>query len=130
MYNKEETPGQRIRRLREAAGLSPDELAEKTGPNGPSADTIARIEAGLARPFGPFLSALAQALGVTADYILSGRSDPQDEIAQFAERHFVEPERRQGFMAYAREASFRHKNLTQEELRIFKREFDRRHGIR
>ena len=129
MYNKEETPGQRIRRLREAAGLSPDELAEKTGPDGPSAYTIARIEAGRVRPFGPFLSAIAQALGVTEDYILSGRCEPQDEIAQFAERHFVAAELRRDFVAYARDASFRHKNLTQEELRIFKREFDLRRGI-
>lgn len=124
MY-QEEKPGQRIRRLREAAELSPDGLAEKAGPEGPSADTIARIEAGLVRPFGPFLSAIARVLGVTEDYILSGRVEPQDEITQFAARNFVEPKRQQEFVAYARDASFRHKNLTQEELRIFKREFDR-----
>lgn len=130
MYNREETPGQRIRRLREAAGLSPDELAEKTGPDGPSAYTIAMIESGRVRPFGPFLSALAQFLGVTEDYILSGRSEPQDAIAQFAERHFVEAEHRQAFVAYAREASFRQRNLNQEELLTLKREFERGRGIR
>ena len=130
MYNREETPGQRIRWLREAAGLSPDELAEKTGPEGPSAYTIARIEAGVVRPFGPFLSAIAQALGVTEDYILSGRHEPQDAIAQFAERHFVAAEVRQEFVAYAREASFRQRNLNQEELLTLKREFDRRRDIR
>ena len=124
MYQREK-PGQRIRRLREAAGLSPDELAEKTGPEGVSADTIARIESGLVRPFGLFLSAIAQALVVTEDYILSGRCESQDEISQFAAHNFVEPKRQQEFVAYARDASFRHKNLTQEELRILKREFDR-----
>ena len=130
MYNKEETPGQRIRRLREAAGLSPDELAEKAGTDVLSANTIARIEAGRVRPFGPFLSALAQALGVTEDYILSGRHEPQDAIAQFAERHFVEAEHRQAFVAYAREASFRQRNLNQEELIALKEVFDRGRGIR
>lgn len=124
MY-QEEKLGQRIRRLREAAGLSPDELAEKTGPEGPSAYTIAGIEAGTVRPFGPFLSAIARVLGVTEDYILSGRAEPQDEITQFAARNFVEPERRQRFVSYAREASFRYKNLTPEELHSLKWEFDR-----
>lgn len=131
MYNKEETPGQRIRRLREAAGLSPDELAEKTAPDGPSADTIARIEAGRVRPsFGPFLSAIAQALGVTEDYIMSGRFEPQDEIVQFAERNFVAAELRREFVDYAREASFRQRNLNQEELIALKEVFDRGRGIR
>lgn len=130
MYNKEETPGQRIRRLREAAGLSPDELAEKTGPDGPSAYTIAGIEAGVVRPFGPFLSALAQALGVTEDYIMSGRFEPQDEIVQFAERNFVAAELRREFVDYAREASFRQRNLNQEELIALKEVFDRGRGIR
>ena len=124
MY-QEEKLGQRIRQLREAAGLSLDELAEMTGPEGPSAYTIARIEAGLVRPFGLFLSAIAQVFGVTEDYILSGRAEPQDEITQFAARNFVKPERRQKFVAYARDASFRHKNLTQEELHSLKWEFDR-----
>lgn len=124
MYQREK-PGERIRQLREAAGLSLDGLAEKTGPEGPSADTLARIEAGLVRPFGPFLSAIAQALGVTEDYIMSGRCEHQDEITQFAARNFAEPERRREFVAYARDTSFRHKNLTPEELRILKREFDR-----
>ena len=129
MYNKEENPGQRIRRLREAAGLSPDELAEKTGPEGPSAHTIARIEAGVVRPFSPFLSTIARALDVTEAYIMSGRSEPQDAIAQFAERHFVSAELRQEFVAYARGVSFRQRNLNQEELFTLKREFDRRRGI-
>ena len=131
MYNREETPGQRIRRLREEAGLSLGELAEMMGPDGPSANTIAGIEAGRVRPsFAPFLSELAQALGVTEAYILSGRFEPQDEIAQFAEHHFVEAEHRQEFVAYAREASHRHKNLNQEELIALKEVFDRGSGIR
>lgn len=126
MFNKEETPGQRIRRLREAAGLSPDELAEKTGL---SENTIARIEAGVSRPFGPYLSAIAQALVATEGYIQSGRLEPQDEIAQFAEHHFVGAKLRREFVAYARDVSFRHRNLNQEELIALKEEFDRRRGI-
>ena len=56
------------------------------------------------------------------DYIESGR-DPQDEIDRFAESQFPEPNLRQKFVDYARSASFRFKNLTQEELQFLKEEF-------
>ena len=117
--------GQRIRQLREAAGLSPDELAEKAGPEGPSAYTIAMIEAGRARPFGPFLAAIAKALSVTTSYILSGRNEPEDEAVRFAnsDPDLVGLGLQRKFVAYAKDTSFRHKNLTPEELRILKREF-------
>ena len=121
-----QAPGMRIRRLREDMGLSPDELSERTGPEGPSADTIARIEAGMVRPFGPFLQYIADALNVTASFIMSGRSEPQDEIISFAEREFTEINEQRDFVAYAKEASFRNRNLTQEELRVLKREYLRR----
>ena len=127
MY-RDKGPGQRIRRLRESAGLSPDELAEKTGTDGPSADTIARIEAGMVRPFGLFLATIAEVLLVTPDFILSGRDEPEDEIVSFARREFQDTGLRQDFVNYVRQASFRNRNLTTEELRVFKREFlrDRR----
>ena len=117
------TPGQRIRKLRQAAGLSPDELAEKTGPDGPSANTIARIEADLVRPFGPFLQSIADALAVSTGFILSGRNEPNDEICHFAECQFPDPKDREGFVVYAKDTSFRHKDLNAEELRILKAEF-------
>ena len=119
--------GQRIRQLREAAGLSPDELAEKAGPEGPSAYTIAMIEAGRARPFMPFLEAIAKALSVTTAYILSGHNEPEDEIVSFAnsDPDLIDPALRREFVAYAKGVSFRNKNLTSEELRVLKQEFRR-----
>ncbi len=113
-----ETVGQRIQRLREALNLSQEELAEKVDL---SVNSLARIEAGAIRPL-QFLGNIADALGVTKDYIESGR-DPQDEIDRFAESQFPEPNLRQKFVDYARSASFRFKNLTQEELQFLKEEF-------
>ena len=123
-----DTPGMRIRRLREAMEISPDELSDLTGSDGPSADTIARIEAGLVRPFGLFLQYIAEALDVTANYILSGRADPEDEIATFAELEFLGAEQQRGFVTFAREACFRNRNINYEELRVLKREYLRRQG--
>ena len=121
-----QTPGMRIRKLREDMGLSPDELSDRTGPEGPSADTIARIEAGIIRPFGPFLQYIADALSVTTLFIMSGRSEPKDEIISFAEREFTGVNQQKDFVAYAKEASFRNRNLTYDELRVLKREYLRR----
>ena len=92
----EETVGQRIQRLREALNLSQEELAEKVDL---SVNSLARIEAGAIRPL-QFLGNIADALGVTKDYIESGR-DPQDEIDRFAESQFPEPNLRQKFVDYA-----------------------------
>ena len=114
----EETVGQRIQRLREALNLSQEELAEKVAL---SVNSLARIESGAIRPL-QFLGNIADALGVTRDYLESGR-DPQDEIDRFAALQFPEPNLRQEFVDFARSASFRHKNMTQEELQFLKEEF-------
>jgi len=122
----QETPGMRIRKIRQSMGISPDELSEMTGPNGPSADTIARIEAGLVRPFGLFLQYIAEALNVTRLYIESGHSVPEDELVSFAQNAFSDLSEQRRFVSFARDASFRNRSLTPEELRVLKREYLRR----
>ena len=77
--------GQRIRQLREAADLSPDELAEKAGPEGPSASTIARIEAGRVIPSGIFSETIAKALNVSLEYLKTGYDKRQGPVAKLAE---------------------------------------------
>src|SRR5438128_7665435 len=73
----EEALGQRLRRLRKERGLSQRELA---GP-GVSYAYISRIEAGARRPSVKALRVLAQKLGVSADYLETGR-----EIREAEER--------------------------------------------
>ena len=81
----DESIGQRILRLREAVCLSVDGLAEKTGLEGPSASTIARIEAGRVRPFGSFLEAIAKALNVSLEYLKTGYDKRRGPVAELAE---------------------------------------------
>ena len=67
----EETIGERIKRLREAAGLSQWKLAAAAGV---PQSTLWRWETKGAAPGSTKLSALADALGVTTDYLL-GRGE-------------------------------------------------------
>ena len=70
-----ETIGQRLRRLRLDRGLSQRELA---GP-GVSYAYISRIEAGARRPSVKALRVLAEKLGVSADYLETGREIRESE---------------------------------------------------
>ena len=69
---EDETIGQRVKRLRLERGLSQRELS---GP-GVSYALISRIEGGVRKPSEKTLRHLAVKLGVTADYIESGRTVP------------------------------------------------------
>lgn len=70
--------GQRVRARRKALGLSQEQLAVKAGISYP---TLGRIErSGFASGSKlPTISALAEALGVTVDYLING--DSTDEVS-------------------------------------------------
>ena len=118
--NTEETVGQRIERLRKEFDLSLDDLADLAGV---SWNSLAGMESGAIRVFGPFLDPIAKVLCVTPEYILSGREGPQDEIAIFAASQFQDNRLREEFDAYARETSFRHRNLNHKELMFILEQF-------
>jgi transcriptional regulator with XRE-family HTH domain len=66
-----ENVGERVRKLRMAAGLSQRELA---GP-GVTYAYVSRIEAGQRRPSERALRSLAERLGTTAQYLESGSGE-------------------------------------------------------
>lgn len=71
-----ETVGARIAKLRERRGWTHAELAEKSGL---SRSYITLLEGGRYRnPGGPRIRAIATALGVSADYLLTGADQPID----------------------------------------------------
>lgn len=80
-----ETIGQRIRRLRNAVPLTQRELAEQSGV--PEA-TIKDIELKPRRPHNSTLRPLAQVLGVTAAYLLSGDDPKQTDVAHKVEEGY------------------------------------------
>ena len=63
----EETFAEKLKRLREEAGLSQAALAEKTGMN---LSTIAKIEQGLREPGWATVQKLARALGVSCEVFM------------------------------------------------------------
>jgi transcriptional regulator with XRE-family HTH domain len=65
----------RIRALRRAKGLSLQQLAAQSDI---SAGYLSEIERGLSEVSGVKLARVAEHLGVTADYLLSGRPDPSE----------------------------------------------------
>ena len=65
--------GDRIARLRKAAGMNQAELAEKIGV---STSAIGMYEQSRREPSLEKIVLLAQVLEVTADYLLTGRSVP------------------------------------------------------
>ena len=72
------TTGTLIRKVREQRGLKQAELAERAGLN-PSA--ISQFETGQREPSSENLCKLADALGVTVDYLL-GREEPKPSGSQ------------------------------------------------
>lgn len=67
--------GDRLRNLREARGMTQDDLAEKAELN---RVTIAKYETGKIEPKSQSLRKLAAALDVSTDYIISGHDDQDD----------------------------------------------------
>src|SRR2546430_15045362 len=78
-----ETVGQRLRRLRQENGLSQRELASP----GVSYAYISRIEAGARRPPVKALRQLAPKLGVSVDYLETGRdlSDRDQRVLRLSD---------------------------------------------
>lgn len=79
--------GNRLREAREQRGLSQRELAQLCNMGEVQ---IHRYEAEKTDPSSKHLRVMAEALGVTADYLLGLSSDPQ---SQASERHLTEDER-------------------------------------
>lgn len=66
--------GERIARLRQSAGMSQAELAQRINI---SSSALGMYEQGRREPPGDILIALARELGVTTDYLLTGIPDTQ-----------------------------------------------------
>jgi transcriptional regulator with XRE-family HTH domain len=86
---------ERLRYIREQAGYSQQDLADKAGV---SQHTISEIELGRRKPQGRTLRKLAQALGIEVADLLGSREYPLGEAPPSAEQqsfnHLLEDERR------------------------------------
>lgn len=71
-YTEDTSFGAMLRRLRQGAALSQQELAERLGT---TQSAIARLESGSAQPKLATLSKLAEALGEDLDIHINGRID-------------------------------------------------------
>ncbi|HWM90426.1 MAG TPA: helix-turn-helix domain-containing protein [Thermoanaerobaculia bacterium] len=69
-----ESLGNRIARLRRARGLNQRQLGDRIGTQGPQ---ISKYERGVYLPRPDLLSRLGEALGVSLDYLLTGRSSSE-----------------------------------------------------
>jgi len=69
--------GSRVRTLRDALKLTQDELARETGV---TAQNISRIEGALNVPSLDLLVKLSRALGVSADFLLTGEETPAFDV--------------------------------------------------
>ena len=70
--------GERIAQLRRSKGLSQAKLAQALGL---STSTIAMYEQGRREPSASTIITLADALGVTIDYLLTGHPSPKSSAA-------------------------------------------------
>ncbi len=77
--------GQRLKELREAAGLSQGKLAEIAGV---SRNAVSQWEAGTTQPSTKRLTAIARALDVSVDQIMASSSKTRDRIVEAATRLF------------------------------------------
>lgn len=77
--------GQRLRELREAAGLSQSKLAELTGV---TRNAVSQWEAGETQPSSRRLAKLSKALRVPIDEIMTSPAQMRDRILNAAERLF------------------------------------------
>jgi transcriptional regulator with XRE-family HTH domain len=67
-------------RLRRAKGWSQPELGKRIGCNG---GQISKLERGISAPRPDLLSRIAEALGTTADYLLTGREPGTGRDSRF-----------------------------------------------
>lgn len=79
--------GERIRQARERAGVSQNDLGQRIGVLG---QTIWRYEDGRIEPRGAVAVALAEALGVTTQWLLTGAEDDPSGRGHGATRRAVE----------------------------------------
>lgn len=79
------SPGQKLKELREAAGLSQAKLAEIAGV---SRNAVSQWEAGLTNPSTKRLAAIARSFNVTVDQIMSPSAKTRDRIIDQATRFF------------------------------------------
>jgi HTH-type transcriptional regulator, cell division transcriptional repressor len=71
--------GRRIRAAREASEIGGAEFARRIGIE---ARTLYRLEGGANAPSAGVLAAIAQALGITTDWLLTGEGDgPDDHVS-------------------------------------------------
>lgn len=79
------SPGQKLRELREAAGLSQAKLAEIAGV---SRNAVSQWEAGLTNPSTKRLATIARSFNVSVDQIMSPSAKTRDRIIDEATRFF------------------------------------------
>lgn len=101
----EETLGQRLRRLRTERGLSQGELAQKAGIAARA--QISRFEGGTRNPGPEALQSLANVLGVSLTYLISGTEEPEQVPAPALGSHFFihgKPKSRRAIQMFSRDA--------------------------
>ena len=77
MYDIEES-GKRLRKLRELTGKTQQEVAQAIGI---SEMTISRLERGVKGASADMIEQLREYYGTTAEYIISGNSNPLSELS-------------------------------------------------
>ena len=101
----EETLGQRLRRLRTERGLSQEELARKAGIAARA--QISSFEGGTRNPGPEALQSLANVLGVSLTYLISGTDEPEPVPAPALGSHFFihgKPKGRHAIQMFSRDA--------------------------
>jgi transcriptional regulator with XRE-family HTH domain len=112
----------RLKSLRRQAGLSQEELAKRVGVH---TTHIGRYERGNSRPSADALARLADALGVSGDYLLAGveesaaraRLQDRDLLRQFQEAEKL-PEEDKNIIKKLIEAFLMKKKITELAVRL------------
>src|SRR2546422_194256 len=92
MYDREATLGQRVRKFREAAGLSLSQLAKESNV---SRSYLYQVESGESSPTEEKLMAIARALGVSFSDLLGVNDEPTnvpESLQQFADEVHLPPD--------------------------------------
>ena len=131
MPDVNETIGQRVRRLREKAELSQEDLGDSTSLG---FRIIARVEAGT--PVGEdFLSQIADALKVTLEHLKTGHDNSQHDSRRIVERElrarFGSPVLVQECLEeFLQTVRFRNENLSDADGEVLKEKLDEYLSIR
>ena len=107
-----ETFGERLKAIREKAGLTQSQLAERMEV---SDNHLSALERDISEPRADMLRKLSVVLGVTTDYLLFGKKDADDplDIAVIKARGLAEPTRAEA--AYMLEAYIEAKSRAEKE---------------